>query len=879
MKRIGLLLVILLPLGSAVSALEVSTVLGSGGGTFDPWNTTRWAAWYSSGKLVKQFDIDCNITFDGGYDSSNPWEPDISQHETGYMFSLTNSGRGVTVDGSYTFIDVRDSKPSLGTLYNYYSWYDEDDLFPLNGCFYVAQYNNSSYDVTTIEHLWMKGFRKGIHTECGDTSTRHPLVIDGCQFRHCRWAMFLKSNNTTIQNCGIKRNAKGGVYLENKSYNITFLNNEFQDNNYEQSYLYGDIAMDSSYFNTIQGNEHQAPVISGTFHCGIRLYRNMGESDTLREHAVHHNLICDNTFDGYSIAYDVSSREAMERNYDSTVRDLSYEGRSCVNRNIFENNEITNTTIGFRVAGSGNTIQGNTFSSVSKPIVLHCAFYSLYEVLINDQAGDDVYYWFENSDFSSYVDWFYSSSSRVLNENISESSKLIHAYSQYGTPDWPSYSGSAEVRHDASMIANSGSGFPDISGDKYIDMSDYSLLVNFWNQSCDEDDEFCYGADLNFDGYVDDDDYDILVSYWLESFNMKECYGIAGAPIDIAVGNFWVDEDRDTGIDDDEIAVIWNAPISRIDSTDYYSIIIYDKDGIEVNRCGRSTVPWQSIVAGDFTSRTGEEIAAVPSNAVGGYYPVYIFARGRMEPDLTLCSTNTDAIQDLAAGDFYSSGDGYDEVAITYEGGGPMRIDFIKPTDTNWSASTTSISVRPLAITGGNFSNSYSGDEIAAIQSVPNGSGYYLLRFYDVGASGHFYLAENSNTTPFTAISSVSVDGVSVDMAVAAKDAISFGCCVIGYYTATQTTAHWYAEQSTIGTKVRALSGGQLNEIYPRMGRYEKAEGFYNSDLGDTILGWGGQVAVLPLNAQGDHSRPVFWISNNPYDSDEKYLRVTPVTP
>jgi len=109
-----------------------------------------------------------------------------------------------------------------------------------------------------------------------------------------------------------------------------------------------------------------------------------------------------------------------------------------------------------------------------------------------------------------------------------------------------------------------------------------------------------------------------------------------GLPASIVSGEFSLD------LPGKEMVAIWNKPISRIKDTDYYSILIFDEKGTEINRCGRSEIKWKQIVAGYFIRKEGEmEIAAIPANPVDGKYPVYIFDRGFRIPKEVHFSDNT----------------------------------------------------------------------------------------------------------------------------------------------------------------------------------------------------------------------------------------------
>ena len=365
-----------------------------------------------------------------------------------------------------------------------------------------------------------------------------------------------------------------------------------------------------------------------------------------------------------------------------------------------------------------------------------------------------------------------------------------------------------------------------------------------------------------------------FVSYWLDDISMKDVYSSGGTPIDIAVGDFYED------LPGDEVAVIWSAPVSEISeslfsSTTYYTIIIYDSNGIEINRCGRSIHKWKAIAAGDFLSDTGDEIAAVSEDANNGYYQVSIFRRGYMIPAVTLLPTNTYPIRDITAGNFLTTTDSYDEVAVTYEYGGPMQISYAKPTNVSWSSTTTGLAGRPLQIAGGHFYQT--NNDLVAMITENAISGYYKIYFYQPGGSAAFATVQNTNTTPFTAIGGGRFNAnLSVDQ-VAAAGTVVDGVCKIGYYSAYEDGAYQFAGQKAVGVAVAALGCGSLN-IPGTLGYYERAEGLDNvqEGYGGIVNGWGKQTAVLPQTSQG-HSIPVFWLGNNSSQPHQKYLKVTPI--
>ena len=112
----------------------------------------------------------------------------------------------------------------------------------------------------------------------------------------------------------------------------------------------------------------------------------------------------------------------------------------------------------------------------------------------------------------------------------------------------------------------------------------------------------------------------------------------------------------------EEIAAIWDDPISRVNSTDYYSILIFDEKGTEINRCGLSTIKWGQLAVGYFIRTSGEmEIAVVPDSPIDGKYPVYIFRRGHYVPEAIWYPENTDPSITIST-------DTENKLVVTYSG-------------------------------------------------------------------------------------------------------------------------------------------------------------------------------------------------------------------
>ena len=705
--------------GPVAFSLEVSDVLNDGQGDFDPWNETRWADWYNAGKIVETFDIDCSLTF---VSRGTDWTPDLTELSSGILFSITNH-QGIEIDGNGVVIDGRKPDYRNRTLDQVYSGgIDEwNNTVGLSQCFYFEQPLDEGTPPTSIHNLTLKGFTQGIRTI---SRPGHPLIIEDCVFTRNSFGTYFSGTNTTVTNCQYLENAYGGFYSGSNSRENNIISNIFRDNNYTiNNFSYADMVFDTAYGTLIEDNNHlPSEASSEHFRVALSFYRNMGEDDNIREDAPHDNTIRNNTVDGYSVAFNVGSRMGRSSN------DASREGRDHAFDNTFTNNTIQNTDIGFKINTPGNKIESNTLINVDEPIVLHCVFYNLIETIINDQAFDEVRFWFTKSDYSSYQSWFPYQDD--FNGSIGESEKFIHVRSDYSAPIFPSPGSAAFVNAPTLLIGND-SAVADFGADRKVNMEDFAVLASYWQATDCNEPNFCDGADFfEPDGAVDANDLDYFCRHWLADIDMNDAYSTGGTPIDIAVGDFYENSPGD------EVAVIWDEPVSNISGTDYYSIIIYNSRGIEIDRSGRSTVRWGAIAAGDFMYKPGEEIAAVHSVPIGDKYPVYIFRRGYKDPHYTLMSDNTSKIQSIAAGNFKTDGDVYDEVAVVFEDG-PTDIVYCKPTDAGWTNTTQNLPVRLFDIAAGDFDdNVANGDEVAGIGYGYSSSGMVACWDFDDSNGG-----------------------------------------------------------------------------------------------------------------------------------------------
>lgn len=684
-----------------VFALPVSDVLNDGQGDFDPWNQTRWSAWYENGKIVHYFEIDCSLTFAS---RTTDWEVDLSELEGSLpRLFIIDDNESIIINGNGVVIDARlehTKSWSLQYLYTNYVSTTEDFgswrafLFRQNGDTPEGDEGSLLYDIT------LKGFLNAIEY---DHSHNRKVTINNCNLIRNVWGVFPRGANGSVTNCTLSENHLGGFYCEYNSHNWTISNNTFKDNNIRGAVSYGDIVLDACYGNTISDNQFLASSYTPRdYHTAISLYRNRGESGDIREYASKDHVMERNTFDSYHIAIDFSPREAMEGN-----NDQSGEYRCYTNDNTVKDCTFTDCNIGICVRSHFNIFDSNTFTNVEKDIVLFNLFYKLINNAITNQPGTNVYLWSKASDYSGYED--YVPYGMGVGSAIGESDKLYFIISD----------GSAAINggdleqvivSDSLLIPDPG----DFNEDMAIDETDLESFCSYWlNEDCVNSPQ-CVFADIDKNNLINIFDYSNFAGRWGLGNDLQNAYSAGGEPVDVAVGDFAY------YLEGDEIAVIWDQPISDINGTEYYSIIIYDAKGLELDRCGRSTKRWSKIAAGNFIEDTGYiqvdenyEIAAVSSEAdENGYYPVYVFRKGWLDPSVSMLTSNIYPVADITSGNFETSIDDYDELAVIFANT-DTNIEFVKPSSTQWSSQTTN-SVFLNSIAAGNFDWITGVDEVAA---------------------------------------------------------------------------------------------------------------------------------------------------------------------
>ncbi len=537
---------------------------------FAPWDQVTWASCYDElGRVTKPFPIYTNVIFEA---RATPWKPVLSPTFIGSSL-IDVRGLGIVVDGNGIEIDATSASlsQSLANMYN--AGRSPWDAVPEVAGINFTQSIQSGFAATTIKNFTVKGFHRGVRLgNPGTGITAHGVVVENCNLLRNVIGLYTNGNNGTIKNNQIVENGFCGIYSGYRSHSNNFTQNTFRDNVLFQAQAsYGDFVGDTYYNTNIINNTFAKSLISNASlsQIGISIFRNEGEDNVLREDIPHNNIIQNNSFDTYNIAVHVASRMGRKPNYDVTG-----EGRDYAFYNLIKQNQFKDCSVGIKINSEGNTIDGNTFTNTSYPIVLHAVFFQLKNTTINNQPNETAHIWYVKNDYSSLPNQAYLFNHHDnINGSITKAEKRVEVFSTTGAPTFESPEG--------------------INADLFK---------------------------LNPAPPAD-----LLWNYRL------------GNPAVRKYGQFQMN------LPGNEIVAIWNDKLARVNNIDYYSILIFDQNGTEINRSGLSTVGWSQIAVGYFTRTSGEmEIAAVPKTAIDGKYPVYIFRRGYKEPQQILYPDNTD---------------------------------------------------------------------------------------------------------------------------------------------------------------------------------------------------------------------------------------------
>lgn len=643
---------------------SISDVLSTEDQMFDPWNQERWADWYEDGQIVKPFIIDRSVTF---APRAEPWVFSLEKFmavngKNSAVFSIRGSDP-VVIEGSNVILDVR--KPEYRD-WSAGDWYEKSfrrDAVNTRVYGFRFQQAGRSDSPSVLRNITLMGFWRAVETR--HHRHRLPVIWENITAKGNTCAFYTTGSNGIIRNCLVTGSISMGIYADQASYNWTIENNTFQDNGLSGTRSWSDITLDACYAYTIRDNNFLSP--SGTtkdYFSAITLYRNQGERNDIREYAVSWHRIERNRFEGFNVAVDLGVRTGMKPS--RILTNLAEEGRSYASYNFIEENVFENCRIGILLRTGFNKIGGNTFKNTEVPIALNNIFYSLHQNIIVDQPGETVAIWSEASEFQPYAK--YVAFHDALGAQIDASEKLYHVISPTGTPSFTNPGEATLIVSDALV----------------------SLPASAENPEA-------YNA-------------------FALSPERATALGFDNKPVDIAVGKFA--ESRPAG----DFAVIFDQPSSQIADEKYYSIYLFDQNGREFDRCGRSEKRWSTIVAGNFLPDSGEhvhngnyEIAAVSSEPdENGAYPVYIFRKGIATPAAVLMQDNKLPIIGLAAGNFRIQADEYDEIAVLSKGSAAIRL--VKPTDPSWTDEIRTGNAEMTAIAGGEFDGEPgNGDEIAVI--------------------------------------------------------------------------------------------------------------------------------------------------------------------
>ncbi len=374
-----------------------------------------------------------------------------------------------------------------------------------------------------------------------------------------------------------------------------------------------------------------------------------------------------------------------------------------------------------------------------------------------------------------------------------------------------------------------------------------------------------------YDSHVNLNDYSVCAERWQQESDRLDFYSVDfQQPLDIAVGDMAVFEQGD------ELAIIWDEPVSNISGTDYYTIAIFDQRGNELDRCGRSSRRWSKIVAGNFLPDGGwiaedenYEIAAVSSEPdENGYYPIYIFHKGFMNASVILLPENTNPAVALTAGNFTTDTDDFDEIAVKLSG--TSEIICLKPSDTGWSQTITGVAANVAGIAAGEFNGRASQDEIAAITDV---TGPVLI--YKINTVGPYKTCADCNKQ-WQSLAVGSFDGQAIkDNIVLTESQIDNGIYTLYFFNDVSNVPVHQLRLPFLNANPQAIDAGKLyTDTETEM--YLKTKGISKSQLYTDHASWENSLAIITSGPR-DYSAGTYWIGVNPLNSTQSCYRLVPI--
>jgi parallel beta-helix repeat protein len=686
------------------AGLPVAKTLG--GGRFDPWNKEKWAAWYdSSGRLARSFIMDTSVEFaDDGNGRPVTWAPEFADKQRNLFEILKNAN--YAIDGRGTTIDA--SKPSMrGPVSSLYAKAapSSDGSRPL---LREADWNPAKVGIlihqpsaTTSDGTTICNFVLIGFSRAIETHHAHKrrVTVEHCDVARSSIAVFARGQNVTVRECVLRESMNCAVYGEYGSRGWSFEKCRFSDNSVNAgAQTFGDMVIDACYEYTITRNNFSRPAVPDRRVPAHRTAISIFRNSGEAGDIREHAAHHVEILDNVFEAYHIAV-DIGARAGVVDVKDRSLEGRCYTHDITVKNNTFDDCRVGIKINTDQNYIINNTFSKCDRDIVVHCVFYkALNEYITQEGGGAGVWLWSLASDTRGFSD-----------------------YCSYQSRESP---------HRVY--------------DKIRDEDRVFHIVTKGNVALNPPRRNSFKATI------------VREESLVAGLSFREALASGARPVDIAVANY-VDH-----LPGDEIAVIWDSPVSNIDGKDFYTIIIYDQRGIELDRCGRSPVRWKAIAGGNLVPGKGwihvnseAEIAAVADGPdAAGKYPVFIFRRGfgldilnlKDEGVLRLGAGNTRPWHDISIGDFTPGGPYLEIAAIPApsSGGadGSQKIYYFDSRSPDWVGETDALPLPLNAITAGNFDPAAPGDEVAGI-GVP-GERPSPIYLFKPGAHGAYQAVPGS---------------------------------------------------------------------------------------------------------------------------------------
>lgn len=825
-------------MGSAMSVhagtLPIAETLG--GERFDPWNKVKWAAWYDEeGRLKHSFLVDTSLEFaDDAQGKPVTWRPEFAaKHKN--LFELSKNANH-TVEGRGTVIDVCAPLMSgaVSRFYENAAKQRDGSRAPLRDQSWdppkVAFFANQA-GTTNSEGTILRNFTLIGFQRALETHHKHQrkLTMEKCVMSRSLIAVFARGQNVTVRECVIRESMNCGVYGEYASRAWTFEKCTFSDNSAN--------AQAQSFADIVLDACHDYVIHENNF------TRPAIDSRRVPEHRTALSLYR-NSGETADIREHAAHHISIERNrfdgYHLAVdiaaragvvdsKDRSLEGRCYTHDITVRDNDFNRCKIGIKINADQNYISDNIFNGCDRDIVVHCVFYKIINQHITQNTG--------KADV-----WLWSKASDTR-----------------GFSDYCFY----QSRSGARVY------------DRISDDDRLFHIVTKGNVTLHKPKR-----------------RDFTATVWTEESlvtgdSLQDMVASGAVPVDVAVADY---ADHLPG---DEIAVIWNTPVSRIEGKDFYTIIIYDQWGIEIDRCGRSPVKWKAIAGGNLIPGKGwihvnseAEIAAVADGPdAAGKYPVFIFRRGfgldiqnlKDEGVVRLAVDNTKPWHDIVVGDFVSGGP-YREVAVipspdSRNADEEQKIYYFDPRRPDWSGETGGLPISLGAIAAGDFDLARPGDEIAGISTDETNP--QKVHLFKAATQGAYHIISGSKGR-WASVASGNFDGNKAN-----GDEIVVACAdrdgdvyPLKYFYPESGLFKTYAGIE-LRMPVRALDAGHATPGR-KLGLGEKiVGGMLEGDIDVIIEAWGDHTAVLPSKPQIS-GIPLYWINAETAGS-RTYIRTVPL--